>query len=78
MNEREIQKAAILRWISEHGEIDALTALRELGIMRLASRICDLKRDGFPITDRWEYKHDEKGRVVKKWKVYAIRKEAAS
>lgn len=77
MNEKEIQKAAILRWISEHGEIDALTALRELGIMRLASRICDLKKDGFPVVDRWEYKYDERGRVVKKWKVYSIAKEAA-
>ena len=78
MNEREIQKAAILRWIAEHGEIDALTALRELGIMRLASRIAELKKDGFPIVDRWEYKYDAQGRVVKKWKVYAIRKEAAA
>jgi hypothetical protein len=78
MNEREIQKAAILRWISEHGEIDALTALRELGIMRLASRICDLKKDGFPVVDRWEYKYDERGRVLKKWKVYSIAGRAAA
>lgn len=78
MNEKEIQKAAILRWISEHGEIDALTALREMGIMRLASRVCDLKKDGFPIVDRWEYKYDDRGRVVKKWKVYAIGSEAAA
>lgn len=78
MNEREFQKAAILRWISEHGEIDALTAIRELGIMRLASRIAELKKGGFPVVDRWEYKYDGQGRVVKKWKVYAIRKEAAA
>lgn len=78
MNEREFQKAAILRWISENGEIDALTALRELGIMRLASRIAELKKDGFPVVDRWDYKYDEQGRVVKKWNVYAIRKEAAA
>lgn len=78
MNEKEIQKAAILRWIGEHGEIDALTALRELGIMRLASRIAELKKDGFPVVDRWEYKYDDRGRVVKKWKVYAIGSEAAA
>lgn len=77
MNEKEIQKAAILRWIADHGEIDALTALAELNIMRLASRICDLKKDGFPIVDRWEYKYDERGRVQKKWKVYALTEAAA-
>ena len=77
MNEKEIQKAAILRWIADHGEIDALTALDKLGIMRLASRICDLKKDGFPIVDRWEYKYDERGRVRKKWKVYALTEAAA-
>ena len=38
----------------------------------------DLKKDGFPVVDRWEYKYDAQGRVVKKWKVYAIRKEAAA
>lgn len=72
MNEREIQKHAILRWIAEHGEIDALTALRELGIMRLASRVCDLKHDGVQIVDRWEEKLDERGRVQKRWKVYSV------
>lgn len=70
--EKEIQKAAILRYIEAHGWIDAVTALVELGIMRLGARIWDLKNDGFPIVSRWAYKYDDRGRVVKKWKEYGI------
>ena len=72
MNEKEIQEAKILRWLSEHGSIDALTALDKLGIMRLASRICDLRKKGVPITDSWAYKYDAEGRVIKKWKEYKL------
>ena len=72
MNEREFQKAAILRYIREHGWITKLDALLELGVMNLAGRIYDLKAEGFPIVDRWAYKYDDLGRVVKKWKEYGI------
>ena len=39
----------ILRYIDEHGSITAKEAMNELGIMRLASRIADLKADGWEI-----------------------------
>ena len=38
----------ILRHLQDHGSITSL-ALREYGIMRLASRISDLKKVGIPI-----------------------------
>ena len=44
------QNEKILRHLEEHGTITPLDALSEYGIMRLASRISDLKRDGVPIT----------------------------
>lgn len=47
------QNAAILWYIEKHGAIDAMSAMRELGIMRLASRICELRKAGFKIADRW-------------------------
>ena len=44
----------MLRWHLENvGEIDPQTALREYGIMRLASRICDLRREGMEIETEW-------------------------
>lgn len=40
---------AILDYIKTHGEITQLEALQEIGCMRLASRISDLKTAGYPI-----------------------------
>jgi hypothetical protein len=43
------QAERILSYIEEFGSITQLDALRDLGVMRLASRISDLKRMGYPI-----------------------------
>lgn len=39
----------ILRHLKDNGSITSLEAMQEYGIMRLASRITDLKRRGYPI-----------------------------
>ncbi len=38
----------IKQHLDEFGSIDALTAMNLYGIMRLASRMSDLKREGYP------------------------------
>lgn len=43
------QNDRILRHLQDHGSISSLEAIQEYGIMRLASRISDLKRSGIPI-----------------------------
>lgn len=43
------QNERILAYIAEFGSITQLEALQDLGIMRLASRISDLKRQGYSI-----------------------------
>ena len=43
------QNERILEYINEFGSITQLEALKELGVMRLASRVSDLRRRGFPI-----------------------------
>ena len=48
------QNQRILDYMSEFGSITQLEALQDLGIMRLASRISDLKRLGYPIESRTE------------------------
>ena len=40
------QTDRVLEYISTFGSITALEALRDLGVMRLSSRICDLQRSG--------------------------------
>lgn len=39
----------ILRHLRDFGSISSLEAITEYGILRLASRINDLKRKGYPI-----------------------------
>lgn len=69
------QNQRILDYIAEFGSISQLEALRDLGVMRLASRISDLKRQGYPIISTNETvknRYDEKCRI----KRYSIRGDA--
>ncbi len=43
------QNERILQYIDEFGSITQFEALRDLGVMRLASRISDLRRLGYPV-----------------------------
>ena len=43
------QAERVLEYIDQFGSITQLEALRDLGVMRLASRISDLKKQGVPI-----------------------------
>lgn len=43
------QNEKVLRYLRDKGTITPLEAYREFGIMRLASRIADLKKKGYPI-----------------------------
>jgi hypothetical protein len=46
------QNEEVLEYLKKHKAITQLEALRELGIMRLASRISDLRKEGEPISKR--------------------------
>ena len=48
------QNERILDYIEEFGSITQLEALRDLGVMRLASRISDLKRKGYTVISKKE------------------------
>ncbi len=48
------QNQRILDYISEFGSITQLDALKDLGVMRLASRISDLRKQGYPIISESE------------------------
>lgn len=55
MNEQKATQAQrILDYIDQFGSITQLEALKDLGCMRLASRISDLKRKGYPIISKTE------------------------
>ena len=48
------QAQRILAYMEEYGSISQLEALRDIGCFRLASRICDLRRQGVPIESETE------------------------
>lgn len=48
--EKQTQCNRILRHLEDYGSITSLEAMQEYGIMRLASRITDLKKQGHRIT----------------------------
>ena len=48
------QTQRVLDYIRENGSITQMEALNELGCMRLASRISDLKKQGYLITSKNE------------------------
>lgn len=50
-NKRPNQCKRIIEYIKQFGSITQLEALQDLGIMRLASRISELKKQGFDIQD---------------------------
>ena len=46
------QNERILDYIERHGSITQLEALAECSVMRLASRVSDLRRQGYPIESK--------------------------
>jgi biotin synthase-like enzyme len=65
-NSKPTQADRVLEYIREFGSITQLEALRDLGVMRLASRITDLKKRGYNIiktTDTVKNRYDETCRI---------------
>ena len=63
---RPTQNERILQYMKDFGSITQLEAQRDIGCMRLASRISDLKRQGYPIISETEIvknRYGEKSRI---------------
>lgn len=64
------QKERILDYIKTFGGITALEAMRDLGIMRLASRVTDLGKDGITIERAWVNDKNRYGEPVRYLRYY--------
>jgi len=53
------QVEAVYSYMKQHGSIEPLQALRDLGVFRLAARISDLRRRGVVIKDEWVYQRSK-------------------
>ena len=49
VDHKPTQNERIIAYMNRYGSITQFDALRDLGVMRLASRISDLRRLGYPI-----------------------------
>ena len=58
------QNDKILRHMNDVGWIDPMTALEQYGIMRLASRISDLKKEGYAIVKDVVKKNNRYGEPI--------------
>lgn len=61
---KKSQSQQILDYMHEFGSITQLDAFRDLGCMRLASRISDLRRRGYAIDRRLENVKNRYGQTV--------------
>lgn len=65
------QNKAILEYLKRHPlGMTGLEMFQLYGALSYTRRITDLRQAGNQIDSMWEYKLDEKGKVVKKWKRY--------
>lgn len=65
------QRDRIMRHIHDYGSITGLEAVTEYGIMHLASRICEMREDGIPISGVMETSKNRYGEPVS-YKRYSL------
>lgn len=59
------QNERIIDYMRKYGGITPLDAMRDLGVMRLASRISDMRRLGYEVIDEWVSVENRWGEKVK-------------
>lgn len=65
----------VLRWIQDYGSITTYDAFTELGITRLPSRICDLRKSGYDIQGTTETRKNRYGEPTH-YKRYTLKERA--
>lgn len=70
------QTVRVLDYMLEYGSITQLEAIRELGVMRLASRISDLKKQGVPIKSEMVTVHNRFEEPCRVKRYSLVREEA--
>lgn len=70
-NSKPSQSQRVLDYIAQYGGITQYEALRDLGVMRLASRISELRKKGHKFTTEWVGVENRFGETckVKRYKI---------
>ena len=61
---KETQGQRILEYIEEFGSVSPFEAFADLGITKLATRISELKRQGYEFDQKYEYSVNRYGEPV--------------
>ena len=69
-NSKPTQNERILDYIEDFGSITQLEALKDLGVMRLASRVSDLRKRGYPIQSKVEQVKNRYGEACRVKRYY--------
>lgn len=64
------QTERILKYINDFGSITSLQAMQDLGVMRLASRITDLKQAGYEIDSEYIHSKNRYGEPMRYKRYY--------
>ena len=64
------QTERILKYINDFGSITSLQAMQDLGVMRLASRITDLKQAGYEIDSEFVHSKNRYGEPMRYKRYY--------
>lgn len=64
------QTERILQYMSDFGSITQLDAIRDLGVMRLASRICDIEKQGIHVNRHMETSKNRYGEKTSYMRYY--------
>lgn len=65
------QREMILAHLQMHGGISAAEAMNRYGVGRLAARIADLRKAGYPVADVWVTGKNRYGKPVR-YKKYVL------
>lgn len=75
MNSRPTQCERVKAYMQDFGSISQFEAMKDLGVMRLASRISEMKKSGMPISSKMETGRNRYGEEIH-FKRYFIEEEA--
>lgn len=67
---KQTHEKMILDYMRKHGSITAMDAIRDFGCMRLASRVSDLRWDGYNIETVMEVGKNRQGETVRYARYY--------
>lgn len=58
------QSKRVINYINQYGSITPLDAFRDLGITKLATRISELKKEGYTFYQKYEKNKNRFGEIV--------------